>query len=31
VASADATMLDTTGMSVDDVVERVLRVARALI
>ncbi len=31
VASADATMLDTTGMSVDDVVERVLQVARALI
>jgi cytidylate kinase len=31
VASADATMLDTTGMSVDDVIERVLRVARALI
>ena len=31
VASADATMLDTTGMSVDDVVERVLRIARALI
>jgi cytidylate kinase len=31
VASTDATMLDTTGMSVDDVVERVLRVARALI
>jgi hypothetical protein len=24
-------MLDTTGMSVDDVIERVLRVARALI
>ena len=24
VASADATMLDTTGMSVDDVIERVL-------
>ena len=31
VASADATMLDTTGMSVDDVIERVLRTARALI
>ena len=31
VASADATMLDTTGMSVDVAVERVLRVARALI
>jgi cytidylate kinase len=31
VASADATMLDTTGMSVDDVVGRVLGVARALI
>jgi CMP/dCMP kinase len=31
VASADATMLDTTGMSVDDVIERVLRLARALI
>jgi cytidylate kinase len=31
VASADATMLDTTGMSVDDVIERVLRMARALI
>jgi cytidylate kinase len=31
VASADATMLDTTGMSVDDVVERVLRNARELI
>lgn len=31
VASADATVLDTTGMSVDDVVERVLRIARALI
>jgi cytidylate kinase len=31
VASADATMLDTTGMSVDDVIERVLRVARVLI
>jgi cytidylate kinase len=31
VASADATMLDTTGMSVDDVVERVLQIARALI
>ena len=31
VASADATMLDTTGMSVDDVIERVLREARALI
>ena len=31
VASADATMLDTTGMSVDDVIERVLRIARALI
>ena len=31
VASADATMLDTTGMSVDDVVERVLSIARALI
>jgi CMP/dCMP kinase len=31
VASADATMLDTTGMSVDDVVERVLRIARELI
>jgi CMP/dCMP kinase len=28
VASADATMLDTTGMSVDDVIERVLRIAR---
>jgi cytidylate kinase len=31
VASADATMLDTTGMSVEDVVERVLRIARKLI
>src|SRR5579862_4740275 len=31
VASADATMLDTTGMSVDDVIERVLSIARALI
>ena len=31
VASADATMLDTTGMSVADVVERVLRIARKLI
>jgi CMP/dCMP kinase len=31
VASADATVLDTTGMSVDDVIERVLRIARALI
>jgi CMP/dCMP kinase len=31
VASADATMLDTTGMSVDDVVERVLQIARELI
>jgi CMP/dCMP kinase len=31
VASADATMLDTTGMSVDDVIERVLRAARASI
>jgi cytidylate kinase len=31
VASADATMLDTTGMSVDDVVGRVLWIARALI
>ncbi|HEX3396906.1 MAG TPA: (d)CMP kinase [Steroidobacteraceae bacterium] len=31
VASADATMLDTTGKSVDDVVERVLKIARALI
>ncbi len=31
VASADATMLDTTGMSVDDVIERVLGIARALI
>ena len=31
VASADATMLDTTGMSVDDVIERVLQIARALI
>jgi cytidylate kinase len=30
VASADATMLDTTGMSVDDVIERVLGLARAL-
>jgi cytidylate kinase len=30
VASADATMLDTTGMSVDDVIERVLRIARDL-
>jgi cytidylate kinase len=29
VASADATLLDTTGMSVDWVVERVLKVARA--
>jgi CMP/dCMP kinase len=28
VASADAILLDTTGMSVDAVVERVLRVAR---
>jgi len=28
VASADATLLDTTGMSVDAVVERVLGVAR---
>ncbi len=31
VASADATMLDTTGMSVDEVIGRVLRIARALI
>ncbi len=31
VASADATMLDTTGMSVADVIERVLRIARELI
>jgi cytidylate kinase len=31
VVSADATMLDTTGMSVDDVVERVLRSVRKLI
>ena len=31
VASADAVLLDTTGMSVDDVVERVLQIARALI
>ncbi len=31
VASADATMLDTTGMSVDDVIGRVLGIARALI
>jgi CMP/dCMP kinase len=31
VASADATMLDTTGMTVDDVVERVLGIARELI
>ena len=31
VASADATMLDTTGMSVDDVIERVLRIARELV
>ncbi|HEX3912452.1 MAG TPA: (d)CMP kinase [Steroidobacteraceae bacterium] len=31
VASADATMLDTTGMSVDDVIERVLTIARDLI
>ena len=31
VASADATVLDTTGMSVDDVIERVLQIARALI
>jgi CMP/dCMP kinase len=31
VASADATMLDTTGMSVDDVIGRVLRIARASI
>ena len=30
VASADATMLDTTGMSVDDVIERVLGIARAV-
>ena len=29
--SADATLLDTTGMAVDDVVERVLRIARKLI
>jgi cytidylate kinase len=28
VASADAVLLDTTGMSVDAVVERVLEVAR---
>jgi cytidylate kinase len=28
VASADATMLDTTGMSVDDVIGRVLEIAR---
>jgi cytidylate kinase len=28
VVSADATLLDTTGMPVDDVVERVLRIAR---
>jgi cytidylate kinase len=31
VASADANVLDTTGMSVDDVIERVLRIAQALI
>ena len=31
VASADATMLDTTGMSVDAVIERVLGLARPLI
>jgi cytidylate kinase len=31
VVSADATMLDTTGMPVDDVVERVLRIARKTI
>jgi CMP/dCMP kinase len=31
VASADATVLDTTGMSVDDVIERVLGIARTLI
>jgi cytidylate kinase len=31
VASADATMLDTTGMSVADVIERVLRIARDVI
>jgi CMP/dCMP kinase len=31
VASADATVLDTTGMSVADVIERVLRIARDLI
>ena len=29
VASADAVLLDTTGMSVDDVIERVLRLVRA--
>jgi CMP/dCMP kinase len=31
VASADATMLDTTGMSVDEVIGRVLKIARDLI
>jgi CMP/dCMP kinase len=31
VASADATMLDTTGMSVDDVIGRVLKVAREIV
>ena len=31
VASADATVLDTTGLSVADVIDRVLRIARELI
>src|ERR1700732_4386327 len=31
VASADATVLDTTGMSVDDVIERVLQIAREFV
>jgi len=31
VASADATMLDTTGMSVDDVIGRVLKIAREFV
>jgi CMP/dCMP kinase len=31
VASADATMLDTTGMSVDDVIGRVLKIAREIV
>ena len=31
VASADATMLDTTGMSVDDVIGRVVKIAREIV